>query len=174
MVHFSRLFLGLHNAFITRGHYSLKLGLLQTMTKKSYQEDILYHSKWVEFWDLDKDKPAEMWEIMLEIIQECADAHCPLKNMKIRDDMPHWLTRDILSEIDHKDYLFKKAKKLDTAESWNLFKEKKNEVKKLLNTAKENYVRNKLEEHENNPRKFWRTINEMSGIEKKKNGKKMH
>ena len=36
----------------------------------------------------------------------------------------------------------------------------------MLNSAKENYVKNKLEELESNPRKFWRTINDMSGIGK--------
>ena len=113
-----------------------------------------------------------MWEIMLGIIQDCADTHCPIKNMKIRDDTPSWITRDILSELDHKDDLFKKAKKFDTIENWNLFRDKKNEVKKLLNSAKENYVKNKLDELESNPRKSWRTINEMSGIGKNKKGKK--
>ena len=57
-----------------------------------------------------------MWEIMLEIIRECADSHCPVKDMKIRDDTPQWLTRDILSEINHKDHLFKKAKNSGSAE----------------------------------------------------------
>ena len=42
----------------------------------------------------------------------------------------------------------------------------------MLNNAKENHVKNKLDELEGNPRKFWRTINEMSGIGKNKNGRK--
>ena len=140
--------------------------------KQAFQEDLLYHSKWADFWDLEKDKPAEMWEIMLAIIRECADSHCPVKDMKVRNDTPKWLTQDILSEINHKDHLFKKAKKSESIEDWNQFKEKKNEVKNLLTSAKENFVKNKLEELEGDPRKFWREINEMSGIGKNKKGKK--
>ena len=140
--------------------------------KQTFQEEIRYHPKWMDFWNLKENEPDKMWEIILEIIQERADAQCPLKNMKIRDDTPQWITKDILSEINLKDHLFRRAKKLRTPESWNLFKVKKNEVKKLLDVAKENYVNHKLDELEGNPRKFWRTINEMSGIGKNKSSKK--
>ena len=140
--------------------------------KQSFQEDIRYHPKWINFWDVEENEPEEMWEIMLEIIQETADSHCPVKEMKIREDTPQWITKEIKSELNLKDYLFKKAKKLNTVESWNFFKNKKNEVKKLLNSAKENFVKNKLDEFEGDPRKFWRTINNLSGIGKNKNGKK--
>ena len=80
--------------------------------KQTYQEQIRYHPKWVDFWSLEENKPEKMWEIMLEIILERADALCPLKKMKIRDDTPQWITKDILSEINLKDNLFKKQKTL--------------------------------------------------------------
>ena len=62
-----------------------------------------------------------MWEMMLEIIRETANSHCPVKEMKIMEDTPKWITKEIISELNLKDYLFKKAKKLNTVESWNLF-----------------------------------------------------
>ena len=71
-----------------------------------------------------------MWEIIFEIIRENADLHCPYKNMKFRDDSPQWVTKDILSEMTHKEHLFIKAKREDTLESWELYREKRNEVKK--------------------------------------------
>ena len=45
-------------------------------------------------------------------------------------------------------------------------------MKKLLATAKENYVKEKLDDLEGNPRKFWRTINNISGLGKNKTGRK--
>ena len=51
-----------------------------------------------------------MWEIMLEIILDKANILCPFKDMKIREDTPQWITKEILSEINHKDYLYSKAK----------------------------------------------------------------
>ena len=109
---------------------------------------------------------------MIEIITESADFHCPMRKMKFRENSPEWITKDMISEISLKDHLYKIAKNLDTPEAWKTFQNKKNEVKKLLATAKENYIHNKLEELEPNPRKFWRTINNMSGLGKNKSSTK--
>ena len=113
-----------------------------------------------------------MWDIILEIVQEVSDLHAPFKDMKIREDTPQWITKDLISEINQKDFLFNKAKKLPSEENWETFRQKKNEVKKLLSAAKEEFVKEKLHEYETNPRKFWRTINDISGIGKNKNSKR--
>ena len=78
----------------------------------------------------------------------------------------------MISEINLKDFLYKKAKTLETQECWDEYSKKKNEVKKLLSTARENCVKGKLEELEGNPRKFWRTVNDISGLGKNKRGRK--
>ena len=93
-----------------------------------------------------------MWEIIFEIIEETADSHCPYKNIKFKESTPQWVTKDILLEVNHKDHLFSRAKREDTEESWKRYREKKNEVKKLLATARENLVKNKLDELVGNPR----------------------
>ena len=113
-----------------------------------------------------------MWEITRTIIEEVADEQCPLKEIKINENTPNWLNKELLSEINHKDYLYRKAKKTGNVDDWNLFKGKKNEVKILLSTAKDNFVKAKLDELEGNPRKFWRTINNISGLGKNKKGQK--
>ena len=46
------------------------------------------------------------------------------------------------------------------------FQKKKNDAKKLLRNAKEEFLKDKLETLKENPRKFWRVVNEMSGIGK--------
>ena len=42
--------------------------------KQSFQEDIRYHPKWINFWDVEPNKPEEMWE------------------MKVREGTPQWIT----------------------------------------------------------------------------------
>ena len=49
--------------------------------KDSFQNDIKNHHSWVTFWDLEENKPEEMWDIMLEIIQENSDLHAPYKDV---------------------------------------------------------------------------------------------
>ena len=92
--------------------------------------------------------------------------------MSFHDVTPEWITKEIISEINHKDYLYRKAKKKNSPADWDLFRGDKNEIKRLLASAKENYVKNKLNELEGNPRKFWREINKISGIGKNKSKEK--
>ena len=113
-----------------------------------------------------------MWQSVFEIIKENADQQYPYKNMNFREDTPQWISKEILSEINHKDYLYKKAKKTNSPTDWDLFRKKKNDVKKMLASAKENYVKNKLDELAGNARKFWREINIISGLGKNKNKRK--
>ena len=141
-------------------------------SKDNFQNDIRTHPKWMSFWALEENKIEEMWDIIFEIILETSNVHAPFKDMKIREDTPQWITRDMISEINQKDFLFNKAKKFPSEENWEIFRQKKNEVKKLLSSAKEEFIKGKLEEHETNPRKFWRTINNISGIGKNKNAGK--
>ena len=156
-----------------RPSYSFTKGRsYSTYSKEDFQNDIKTHPKWGSFWDLEENKPNEMWDIMLEIILETSDLHAPLKDMRIREDTPQWITKDLISEINQKDFLFKKAKKFPSDLNWETYKRKKNEVKQLLSTAKEEFIKGKLDEHEANPRKFWRTINDISGIGKNKNSSK--
>ena len=140
--------------------------------KTIFQENIKSHPDWHKFWQIEQNNPEGMWDTMYEIIRENADNQCPFKNMNFREDTPEWITKEILSEINLKDYLYKKAKKTNTSADWDAFKNKKNEVKKLLASAKENFVKNKLNETEGNPRKFWREINKISGLGKNKNKRK--
>ena len=72
-----------------------------------------------------------MWDTIYEIIKENADNQYPFKNMKFREDSPEWITKEIHSEINLKDYLYKKAKKTSSPTDWDIFKNKKNEVKRL-------------------------------------------
>ena len=113
-----------------------------------------------------------MWDTIFEIVKENADNQCPSKNMNFREDSPEWITKEILSEINLKDYLYKKAKKTNSPDDWDVFKNKKNKVKRLLASAKENFVKYKLVELKGNPRKCWRDINEISGLGKNKNKRK--
>ena len=48
---------------------------------------------------------------------------------------------------------------------WDKFTKKKSEVKKLLNQAREEFVKDKLIQDRNDPKKFWRSINRLTVFE---------
>ena len=133
--------------------------------KTEMQDSVEANLGRIEFWKHEKNIDT-MWKILLGIIEDCANIHCPLVNMKIPDNSPIWFNREIVEEIRHKDYLYKEAKRLGTIESWNVFKCKKKELKTLLHKAKEEYIKEQIDTQQNNPRKFWRNLNTFSGLGK--------
>ena len=46
-------------------------------------------------------------------------------------------------------------------------------MKRIIANAKEEYIKGQLEENENNPRKFWRNISEISGLGQSKRKRDM-
>ena len=106
---------------------SIKCRSYATYRKQKYQEEIKVHPKWTNFWEVNKENPGKMWNIIKEVILEKVNEHCPYRNVKIKDDTPQWMTREILSELRHKDYLYNKAKKSKTERDWKIFKQKKKE-----------------------------------------------
>ena len=137
--------------------------------KIEMQNSVEANVRRVEFWENENDIDM-MWRILLQIIEDCANIHCPLTKIKIPDNSPIWFTREIIEEIYYKDYLFVEAKRLGTEDAWLAFQNKKKEVKRLLSNAKENYIKDQIDNQKHDPRKFWRNIHLISGIGK--SGKK--
>ena len=67
----------------------------------------------------------ELWEIFEQVIKDHADDHCPIKEIRVRNDSPHWFSRELLEEIYHRDRLYKKAKFSKLESDWIIFKEKR-------------------------------------------------
>ena len=84
------------------------------------------------FWEIEENKPTEMWDSMKNIIEEIVNSHYPFKDTSMKEDTPSWLNTELFSELHHKDFLYIKAKKTGKQEDWVTFTKKKNEVKKLL------------------------------------------
>ena len=139
--------------------------------KIEMQNSVETNVRRLEFWE-NENNIDMMWETLLKLIEECANIHCPFVQAKIPDNSPIWFTREIVDEILYKDFLYSEAKRLGTDDSWNDFRLKKKEVKKLIQNAKEVYVQEQLDSQHSNPRKFWRNINSLSGLGKssKKSG----
>ena len=141
----------------------------QNYDKAVFQNDIRNDDQWLSF-SSTSDVNVK-WEIFERIIENHADVHCPQKNIKVRTDSPQWFTKELLEEIYHRDRLYKNAKFTNNVADWNLYKKKRNEVKGLLLQAREEYVKGKLEEDKNDPKKIWRSINKLTGFGKNKNKK---
>ena len=133
---------------------------------KNFQNDVISDHCWDEY-NSENDVNIK-WDIFEDIIKRNADVHCPVKNIRVRSDSPKWFTKELVEEIYHRDRLYIRAKHSKTLQDWELFRNKKNHIKKLLNQAREEYIKNKLEQDKNDPKKFWRSINNLTGLGRNK------
>ena len=70
----------------------------------------------------------------------------------------------LLSRI--KDQLYRQFNITKNHDDWINFKTQNNFVKSLIKNGKENFIQEQLEEHSGNPNKFWRFINNTTGLGK--------
>ena len=122
---------------------------------------------WNCFWEPNLD-PNELWNINYEVILRAANKLCPMVKMKINNNNLDWFSHDLLQEIHYKEELFRIYKNTKDPEDWAAFKEQNIFVKSQIKSGKEEFVKESLKENSGNPRKFWRTINNLTGLGKNK------
>ena len=144
-----------------------------TYNKDAFQNDILQHNVWDVYWNTNSRDVELLWSYIKIIITEIADIHCPVRRMKISNDSPHWMCKEIIECIHQKDDLHRKAMYTNKSIDWCAYRAMRKEVKVTIMKAKEEYIKDQLENSKNNPRKFWRNINEISGLGKSKNKSKI-
>ena len=70
--------------------------------------------------------------------------------------------------IKDRDYFFSQAKKRGDGDSWNIAKYLRNITNSKIRQAKREFVLNELTIHENDPKKFWKTIHKVIPSKKDK------
>ena len=75
--------------------------------------------------------------------------------------------------IIEKDRLILQAKMLNTEMAWNVAKQAKNRTKNFIQRAKQTYISDTLETNRNNPKIFWRKINDILPNKKDKTTSKI-
>ena len=93
---------------------------------KQVFSDNISSKNWTSFYDAPT--PSEAWKEMLYIITAEADKQCPVKHFKIRNSKPCWLTNELIEQMRYRDYFYRKAKKLNNEDDWNIAKFHRNQV----------------------------------------------
>ena len=135
--------------------------------KDNYQHDIINDNRWTKFWD-ESSNVDIMWDVFHEIIVDHASQHCPVIDLYVNEKCPYWFSRDLIEEINYKNFLYKQAKCSGKTDDWDKFKNQKNLVKGLIFRAKNNYVTEQLDTNLNDSRKLWKNISVLSGLGRNK------
>ena len=139
---------------------------------KNYDKDLfgellMLDKGWGEFWHAG-NTPNILWDIMLKIIRRTADKMCPLVNIRIRDGTPGWYTREVIEQVNLKKVLTNEVRKSNTVLNYGKLLDCKRKLGKMLRKAKQELIVSSLNENRNNPRRFWRILNEDLGLNSKK------
>ena len=89
------------------------------------------------------------------------DEICPIKTFNIKQLKDPWITNEILEAIHDKDYLLARAKKSNKPADWVIARRRRNEVKNLTKYAKSNFIKNNLNEYNNDSKKCWKSLSDI-------------
>ena len=98
------------------------------------------------------------WDHFKSLLLSVIDKHAPITQKKVRGKDAPWMNKDIKSKIRERDYLLKQARRTGTELVWSNYKRMRNEVTKLIRSAKANHCRDSFRNHIDNPKSFWNQL----------------
>ena len=88
------------------------------------------------------------------------DINAPPRSKRVKSDRQPWITDQIKKLSFHRDYLKKKAIKLNSPAFYNSYKKCKNQVTERIRNAKTQYFKTNLEKSKNS-KESWELINKL-------------
>ena len=112
------------------------------------------------------DDPNAMWGIWKELFLEVLNKHAPLQHKKTKSSKVPWITNKVKCLITTRNKLKRKAI-ITKSFDWSNYKKIRNQVNVDLRNAKKNYYSSKIADQKHNPKKAWKSINELIGKQNK-------
>ena len=145
----------------SRNNHLKKRALTRSYKKfnKDAFKDLLINSSWDSYHEVtDQD---ELWDIMLTNITDILSVMCPLKCRSVFVNKPDWLSDDLLACMGQRNHYVKLAKECNALVYIKLSRFLRNKCNKMVNLAKGNFIRAKLQGNKKHPKRFWREINSL-------------
>ena len=120
--------------------------------------DFFNKYSWEEFASHDIDT---CWDIMYNRITAAADFYCPIKDFKFSKDKPIWLTNDLIAIMKERDRCFIDYSLAKTEENKAKMRRARNLANVSVKLARADYIKEQLNTHKNDPKKFWKNIAEI-------------
>ena len=113
---------------------------------------------WIDIADMTVD---DGWNAMYTRIKNVVDSLCPIKKYKFSKEKPNWLTNDIVLLMKERDRCLRKYSKTRLEVDKKEMRKIRNLVNISVKNARADYIKEKLETHKNDPKKFWKHISEI-------------
>ena len=122
-------------------------------------------------WDMLKNNPDPnvQWEILYKKVLDILSVMCPFKRYKQREVIKPWLTAEIHREIRYRETCLKLFRLTRHYKYYITACKTRNKINVLVDNAKSNFFKNALNDNRNNPKRFWRIINNFTDNNTSKN-----
>ena len=102
--------------------------------------------------------PDTIWETLYKRILTIVNDICPFRKSKYNKSRPPWITQELMELANDRDYCMALAKKKPLDTIILRAKSLRNEAKAAFKRVKEDYIKSRLEEFKDNPKKFWQEM----------------
>ena len=130
-------------------------------TYKNYNkinfQNLIKVENWGAYYQLGD--PSELWNYILKIVRRHLDIMCPLKYIRFRLDSPPWINQEVIELINDRSMCYKIAKSSGQVEDIRNARQARNRINRFIKSAKSNFIKETLNQHKNNPKKFWKILN---------------
>ena len=120
----------------------------------------------------------EAWNKFSCTFNSVLDKHAPLRLLSRKEkrlNQNPWLTKELQQELKYKHKWYRKLLKKTNKNpmSWAEFKKFRNKLTRKIEVAKRIYYKNKITISNSNPKKLWKTINNIIKINKRSNAEEV-
>ena len=131
--------------------------------------NLLNNHDWTEI--LETECPNDIWRKLYDIILSYIDLQCPLKEFKIKKVKDPWVSPELLEFIKDKDKALPKAKKSKLATDCIIARRLRNECLQRVRNCKSEFMKNELNNNQDDSKKFWNTVKTVIPDNKNTNSK---
>ena len=137
-------------------------------TYKNFENILLSNQDWRTFWSTGNNIE-HRWDILMKIVLSTLNILCPIRMIVRRDDQQPWVDKELFKAISEKNKLYNTIKnQSSTDNTWDDLKKQRAHVRRLLVTKRRQYIMQTLNEHRDDPKKFWNEINNNLDFGKKR------
>lgn len=103
-----------------------------------------------------------VWEVLYQVIVNCANVVRLFKTMRVRPNKLPWITNDILVMLRDRDDAFLDAFMNNNPEMLKTARDLKTSSKKAIRVARSEFIQSQLQICKSNPKKFWSEIKNLT------------
>ena len=87
-----------------------------------------------------------------------SETHAPIRSRRVRSEYAPWINETIIQEMNHRDYLKKKAVASKSESTHKIYKVQRNRVNRLIRNSKRKFCINSIDLNKGNPNEMWKNI----------------